>query len=123
MELYGGVHTGGVVTEVPVDLGTRARFEALVAATELPLRRALVAAYGEELGREATADALAWAWEHLDVVEGLDNPGGYLWRVGQTAARRARRWWPRRQLWVASEPLDPPETGHSSRRCWEHCSG
>lgn len=92
-----------------MDRGTRARFEALVEATELPLRRALVAAYGEELGREATADALAWAWEHLDVVEGFDNPGGYLWRVGQTAARRARRWWPRRQLWVASEPLDPAE--------------
>lgn len=97
------------MTEVPGDLGRRARFEALVVATELPLRRALVAAYGGELGRDATADALAWAWEHLDVVEGLENPAGYLFRVGQTAARRAGGWWPRRRLWMASEPFDPVE--------------
>jgi DNA-directed RNA polymerase specialized sigma24 family protein len=92
-----GVAGGTVVTvdgDVPVD--AEARFEAIVAAVEQPLRRALVAAYGSEAGREAAAEALAWAWEHLDRVEAMDNPGGYLWRVGQTSVRRGRRWSDRR---------------------------
>jgi RNA polymerase sigma-70 factor (ECF subfamily) len=55
-----------------------------------------VAAYGAEAGRDATAEALAWAWEHLERVEATSNPGGYLWRVGQTAARRGRAWSDRR---------------------------
>jgi len=53
-------------------------FTALVAAVEPPLRRAFVAAYGADAGRETLADVLAWAWEHLDRVRGLDNPAGYL---------------------------------------------
>lgn len=49
------------------------------------LRRALVAAYGTERGREAAAEALARAWEHwADVVE-MSNPVGYLYRVGQSS--------------------------------------
>jgi DNA-directed RNA polymerase specialized sigma24 family protein len=73
------------------------RFAALCAAVEPGLRRALVAAYGPDLGSDAAADALAWAWEHFERVEAMDNPAGYLWRVGQTSVRRAagrRRPWP-----------------------------
>jgi len=73
------------------------RFRAFCAAVEPGLRRALVAAYGPDLGSDAAADALAWAWEHFDRVEAMDNPAGYLWRVGQTSVRRAagrRRPWP-----------------------------
>ena len=66
-------------------------FAALVAEVEPRLRRALVAAYGPEAGREATADALAWAWEHFDRVAAMERPAGYLWRVGQTSVRRQRR--------------------------------
>ena len=87
---------GAVVRDATELLDARARFEALVIATEAPLRRALVAAYGAEAGREAAAEALAWAWEHLERVEATRNPGGYLWRVGQTAARRGRVWSDRR---------------------------
>lgn len=71
--------------------GRRTVFAGVVGRVEPGLRRALVAAYGVDVGSEATADALAWAWEHLDRVEGMDNPRGYLWRVGQTSARRAAR--------------------------------
>ena len=39
-------------------------FEAFVAKIEPDLRRALFAVLGVERGREATAEALAWAWEH-----------------------------------------------------------
>jgi DNA-directed RNA polymerase specialized sigma24 family protein len=67
-----------------------ARFDALLDRVEAPLRRALVAAYGADAGRDAAAEALGWAWEHLDRVSVMANPGGYLWRVGQTAARRGR---------------------------------
>lgn len=40
------------------------------------LRRALCAAYGMELGREATAEALAYAREHWRRLRVTDNPAG-----------------------------------------------
>jgi DNA-directed RNA polymerase specialized sigma24 family protein len=52
---------------------------------------ALAAAYGVEAGRESTADALEYAWAHWSEVRDMENPGGYLYRVGQSAARRYRR--------------------------------
>ena len=57
------------------------------------LRYALVAALGQERGREATAEALAWAWEHRDRAVGLEHPIGYLFKVGRsrTRYRRIRR--------------------------------
>lgn len=66
-------------------------FERLFAALEPRLRRALVAAYGPDDGREAAADALAWAWEHSERLDATDNPAGYLWRVAQSTMRRRRR--------------------------------
>ena len=51
----------------------------------------MVAAYGPDLGREAAADALAWAWQHWDRVHAMADPAGYLWRVGQTSVRRTTR--------------------------------
>jgi RNA polymerase sigma factor (sigma-70 family) len=66
-------------------------FRAFVGGVEPSLRRALVAAYGADLGREATADALAWAWQHWPRVQSMTNAPGYLWRVGQTSVRRSTR--------------------------------
>jgi DNA-directed RNA polymerase specialized sigma24 family protein len=40
---------------------------------------------------EAAADALAYGWENWSRIEAMANPTGYLYRVGQTAARRRRR--------------------------------
>lgn len=65
-----------------------AAFEDFVAAAEPRLRRALVAAYGAQVGREATVDALAYGWEHFDRVSAMANPVGYLYRVGESSARR-----------------------------------
>lgn len=59
---------------------------------------ALAAAYGVEVGREATADAMAHAWEHFADVREMANPAGYLYRVGQSSSRRYRR----------RSPLFPP---------------
>ena len=66
-------------------------FGEFVATVEPRLRRALVAAYGTDVGRDAAADALAWAWQHWDRVRAMENPAGYLWRVGQTSVRRTSR--------------------------------
>ncbi len=65
-------------------------YEQFFRAAEPRLRRALSAAYGPAVGREATIEALAWAWEHWDRTAQLTNPLGYLYRVGQTEARRLR---------------------------------
>lgn len=56
------------------------------------LRQALVARFGFEVGRDAAAEAMAYAVEHWAELAELTNPVGYLYRVGQTAARRLRRW-------------------------------
>ena len=57
-------------------------------ANEPRMRRALVAQYGPQDGRAATSDALSWAWEHWADVRAMASPVGYLYRVGQTAARK-----------------------------------
>ncbi len=65
-------------------------FEAFFAEAEPRLRRALVARYGLDRGREAAADALAWGFEHWDRLRAMDNPSGYLYRVGCSKTRRRR---------------------------------
>ncbi|MCP3998268.1 MAG: sigma-70 family RNA polymerase sigma factor [bacterium] len=62
---------------------------------EPQLRRALIARYGGDIGREAAAEALAYGWENWDRVRAMGNPLGYLYRVGQS---RSRRLWPRRHV-------------------------
>lgn len=51
---------------------------------------ALTAAYGPERGREAAAEAMAWAWEHRERLEELVSPVGFLYRVGQSRTRLRR---------------------------------
>jgi RNA polymerase sigma factor (sigma-70 family) len=76
-------------------------FEDFVATAGARLRVALVARYGVDVGVDACADALAYAWEHWARVSAMANAAGYLYRVGQTSARRQARW---RQA-----PTFPPE--------------
>ena len=65
-------------------------FTRFVEKTEPRLRLALCSAFGRQAGLEATADALAYVWEHWDRVGGMANPQGYLWTVGRNRARRIR---------------------------------
>ena len=67
----------------------RSDFERFAEEVEPRLRRALVAGFGAAVGREAAADALAWAWQNWDRVAGLESPVGYLYRVGRTLAVRS----------------------------------
>src|SRR5580704_4861427 len=78
----------GSSLETPV---TEEQFSRFFVDVEPRLRRALVARYGQERGREATAEALAWAWEHWGRVEPVTNHLGYLYRVGQSRSRLRRR--------------------------------
>lgn len=73
-------------------------FTFFVKEVEPRLSFALAAAYGVEVGRESAADALVYAWEHWVEVREMENPAGYLYRVGQSSARRYRR----------RDPLFPP---------------
>ena len=67
-----------------------AEFEGFVREGEPRLRRALVAASGSEEGRDATAEAFAYAWEHWKRVRQMPNALGYLFRVAQSRRRRRR---------------------------------
>jgi DNA-directed RNA polymerase specialized sigma24 family protein len=87
-------------------------FEVFVRKVEPGLRRALFAVLGAERGREATAEALGWAWEHWGRVIELENPTGYLFRVGQSRSRmRRKRTVHVREEW--SEPLVEPHLTHA----------
>jgi RNA polymerase sigma-70 factor (ECF subfamily) len=66
-------------------------FTGFVAVNERKLRLALTASLGYEVGREATADALAYGWEHWARVEAMENPIGFLYVLGRTRGRRMGR--------------------------------
>jgi DNA-directed RNA polymerase specialized sigma24 family protein len=91
---------GTVVTEAD----DAEAFSSFVLSDGARLRRVLVAHYGVEVGAEVSSDAMAWAWEHWDRVQTMDNPCGYLYRVAQSSARRHRRW-QRRVVLPAEVPV------------------
>jgi DNA-directed RNA polymerase specialized sigma24 family protein len=95
-------------------------FEAFVELEGTRLRRALVASYGVDVGSDACADALAWAWEHWSRVIETANPVGYLFRVGQSSARRQRR--QRRRVVLPSETCTA-DVGEISVRLDEALTG
>lgn len=65
-------------------------FTEFVSEIEPRLKRALCVRYGIERGVEATADALAYGWEHWDRVRDMENPAGYLYQVGSSRSRPRR---------------------------------
>lgn len=71
-------------------MGRHDEFERFFEQVEPRLRRAFVATHGIEGAADATAEAMAWAWERWDQVRMFDNPAGYLYRVGQSRSRTRR---------------------------------
>lgn len=67
-----------------------AEFTAFVVDAEPRLRRALFAV-GGLAATDAVADALAYGWEHWERVRAMENPAGYLYKVGRNRLRRPRR--------------------------------
>lgn len=82
-------------------------FTEFVEDAEPRLRRALVARYGTQEGREAVAEALAYAWEHWERVSEMENPVGYLYRVGRT-----------RGTWGFRRPVRLPRQEPSDDSSW-----
>jgi len=62
-------------------------FATFVTDAEPRLRRAFTLLRGADVGGDATAEALAWAWEHWAEVQEMGNPVGYLYRVGSSKTR------------------------------------
>jgi RNA polymerase sigma-70 factor (ECF subfamily) len=91
-----------VVDESGRDEGRR-RFERDIPSLERTLSRAFVARYGLDVGAEVTAETIGWAWQHWARIAAMENPSGYLYRVGQSAARRHVRWLRRR----VDLPIEP----------------
>lgn len=65
-------------------------FERFFREVEPRLRRAFVGSHGIDGAGDAVAEALAWAWESWERVQTMDNPAGYLYRVGQSKTRPRR---------------------------------
>lgn len=55
------------------------------------LRQALTAMFGVEAGSDATAEALAFAWERWPDVRVKDNPTGYVYGAARNLGRREAR--------------------------------
>ena len=81
----------GLQGKVLMEASLATSYEAFVESGGARLRRAFIAAYGPEVGAEATSDALMYGWEHWSKISEMGNPAGYLYRVGQSRARRYRR--------------------------------
>ena len=86
-------------------VGENEEFTTFVKEVEPRLSVALAAAYGVEVGAESAADAFVYAWEHWPDVQEMDNAAGFLYRVGQSSARRYRR---RSALFPAVEKNELP---------------
>ena len=67
---------------------SREAFSAFARDVEPKVRRALVAAFGPDIGTDAAAEAMAIAWERWSVVSTRPNPAGYLWGIGRNVARK-----------------------------------
>ena len=65
-------------------------FDEFVRDAEPRLRRALLGVVGVDRVDDAVGEALAWAFEHRDALSAMDNPVGYLYRVGQSKVRPRR---------------------------------
>lgn len=84
----------------------RRTYSDLVRSMEAPLRRAMIATYGAERGSEAAAEAIAYGWEHWDRIGKMENPVGYLYKVGRSKAIDVLR--RPRTLFPAVPPIELP---------------
>lgn len=55
------------------------------------LRHAFVARYGPDVGADVMGDVTEYAWRHWRKVSQMENPSGWLYRVGQSRSRRYLR--------------------------------
>lgn len=97
--------------EAIVDRALGVDAESLIVSLGEPVRDALIAFYGVEIGADAAAEAMRYAWEHRRRLATMENPGGYLFRVGQSQTRSNRRWMKRRATFPSSYERDVSVAG------------
>lgn len=74
------------------EVSVRETFAEFVESNEAGIRHALIGQLGSDVGRDAAAQALLYGLEHWERVSGMENPAGYLFRVGQRwGGQRPRR--------------------------------
>lgn len=83
----------------------KAAFSSFAREVEPRLRRALVAAFGPEIGTDAAAEAMAIGWEQWTVVSSRSNPTGYLWGIGRNVAHKS---FGGRRLFPSPDPKQEP---------------
>jgi DNA-directed RNA polymerase specialized sigma24 family protein len=76
-------------------------FDTFVAGCEGRLRAALTATLGADVGPDAAAEALAHGWQNWDRVRSMDNPVGYLYKVGRDRGRKQLK---RREPFIPTVP-------------------
>lgn len=79
-------------------------FDAFFRVIESRLRQVLVARHGPDRGRDATAEALLWAYETWPRSRGFEHPVAYLARVGTSRTRLRRRGWLEAPVVVEATP-------------------
>jgi DNA-directed RNA polymerase specialized sigma24 family protein len=99
--------TGEAMTPSAPTRADTDEFANFVRDAEPRLRRAMVAAYGNEDGRDAVAEALGYAWEHWERVSIMGNPVGYLYRVARSRGRRRPKPTLPKPTAVALPDIDP----------------
>lgn len=77
-------------------------FRRFFEAAEPRVRHALTGLYGIDGGREAAAEAFAYAWEHWERISVMENPIGYVYVTGRSRGRRR----PARRLLLPVPPED-----------------
>ena len=81
-------------------------FSDFVCRSESKLRHSLTAVLGSGVGSDAAAEALAYGWEHWDRVSAMENPVGYLYKVGKDRGRRMLRRRP--PVFLPADPVRVP---------------
>jgi len=79
---------GSLVLRTQIDIDA---FRGFVVESEPRLRQALSATLGTQAGREATADAIGYAWENWERIQDMQNPVGYLYAMGRDRGRKLLR--------------------------------
>jgi DNA-directed RNA polymerase specialized sigma24 family protein len=82
-------------------------FTRFVTDRESRLRESLIAAFGGEIGRDAAAEALVYGWDNWDRIGLMENPSGYLFKVGLSRGRSALS--KRRPVFDSVEPGRIPD--------------
>ena len=100
---------------------SRDEFTEFAREMEPRLRFALAGSLSADRARDATQDALIYAWQHWDKIKATDNPGGYLYRLAKRRAWRVREPEPRtREVQVEDhvmvEPGLPAALAHLSQK-------